>query len=42
MKNKIGKCVLAKFLNISGFFEIQSNFIGSNTFGTMKISSRQG
>ena len=22
--------------------EIQSNFSGSNTFGTMKISSRQG
>ena len=24
------------------FFIIQSNFSGSNTFGTMKISSRQG
>ena len=25
-----------------GFAIIQSNFNGSNTFGTMKISSRQG
>ena len=28
--------------NVSKWKIIQSNFSGSNTFGTMKISSRQG
>ena len=32
---------LYKYSN-STDMEIQSNFNGSNTFGTMKISSRQG
>ena len=27
---------------IANDLQIQSNFSGSNTFGTMKISSRQG
>ena len=28
--------------SVSGIASTQSNFDGSNTFGTMKISSRQG
>ena len=30
------------FFGIIEFMLVQSNFSGSNTFGTMKISSRQG
>ena len=29
-------------VNFSKHMKVQSNFNGSNTFGTMKISSRQG
>ena len=37
-------CVLRNgvFALLSSVLELQSNFSGSNTFGTMKISSRQG
>ena len=31
-----------KGLQVRNYLYIQSNFNGSNTFGTMKISSRQG
>ena len=43
MDDKITAFSVQTFQSVSlSYGKVQSNFNGSNTFGTMKISSRQG
>ena len=42
IRSLIGYTVNARYLEPDVLKYIQSNFNGSNSFGTMKISSRQG